>query len=183
MTRGVPMIRIVICILIYIKLFAEVSPEQELKKEIKKYESHCDNLYSITAEKISVAVKYDEKNQKEKGQDKIYYILTCPAGAYNYKSVLFVQSVEKNWIPVPLVTPIMNENDKISGWTSDYSNGVLSFDKSKKQLTSFMKMRGLGDTSKKAIYRFSIENPILVRYEWDSSTDEKINPIIVYSSQ
>lgn len=112
-----------------------------------------------------------------------YFIASCLNGAYNQSSILFRLDREQVVQIEPLTTPIVSDQNKIIGWTSQMVNDGMTYDENTKLLTTYSKNRGIGDASTTFIYGFYAGQVLLREAKIDKTYDGRINPVTVWRSR
>ena len=130
----------------------------------------------------------------------VLHELYCTSGAYNLTNVYFVTLSDNGMAdantakPVQFATPaysVVYEDDDsekavlridIQGYTAIESLMNPDFDSAKGTMTSFDKLRGIGDASTIGTWQFLEGRFVLTHYEVDASFDGEINPTIIYDA-
>ena len=156
--------------------------------EAHKYDMGCNEFNTEIeprfAQKIvhKFSYSYDTKSDPERSVE--YFVVSCPAGAYNTNSMLFrVDRYENRLAPVALALPRLNTKDQVTGWTADVVLGDLNYEEKTGTLTSFSKGRGIGDLYAMGTYRLFEEDVVLVKYFLDNTEGDGEAPGTVYESK
>lgn len=104
------------------------------------------------------------------------FSIWCSQGAYNLNSVFYVADQFGGIQAVQFAEPVLNEKQKIVGFSTTNWLTNAGFDAKKNELSFFAKGRGLGDCYVAGTYKFLEGQFLLKRYEVDSKCDGKQNP-------
>lgn len=143
----------------------------------------CNEGAPVTVEKIVYSFNYSYEKPTDPKHNRVYFTITCIAGAYNESSILILDDEYDGLRIIPLASPSVNSKSLVTGMTASLEVGGLTYDKQTKTLTSYHKGRGIGDMSSSGTYVFSEDEVILRKYELDNTSDEKINPKVIYESK
>jgi hypothetical protein len=157
--------------------------EADVLAKAKTSDMGCQDVADITVKKFTNTYNYSYEKPTDKKHTAIFFIATCPSGAYNESSILFRDDPYSGLMVLPLASPKVNEKNKIIGWTADVVVPVLTYDEKSNTLIAFSKGRGLGDMFTNATYAILEDNAVLTKYDLDNTADEKIDPVTIFESK
>lgn len=166
---------------------ANAAPEitdSDVIEKAKQYEMNCNEGVEVQVQKISHSYSYSYEKATAPKHKADFYIVTCPAGAYNMASVLLYADSGSGLTVVPLTSPLVNaKNQRVIGWRSQIVVGYLAYDDKKNILVSYSRGGGVGDLSEVATYSILEDMVLLRKYELDNTEDGKIAPKVIFVSK
>lgn len=142
----------------------------------------CDDEASLQIEKIEHYYRYNYDSKKEPLRRKVFYIASCPIGAYNFSSALYAWTEWQDLRVIPFAVPRTNEKLELVGMGAETIVGALAYDKNKGIFTTFAKGRGLGDTHVYGVYSIINGDVVLTEYAQDNTENGKVDPKVVFKA-
>jgi len=94
------------------------------------------------------------------------YVVGCTLGAYQPSTLIFIEGAD-GLVPLPFA-----DYSSDGGWGATFELGFVDFDPKTKELSNFVKFRGLGDCGSSSRLRWTGYSFKLLEYRYRDCSDE-----------